>query len=256
MSLRWPLKSTRGFSATPRRRSTGAFVRPAAQPSRSFARKVVRKAGPQEKAFWTNSTQVDPEFIPSTYMNAAVRYSMNDFPIFTAADYSSMVGSRERLKINRMDVNINTLCVRGDSEAPFVAWSYWTLAAGTPDDLSDDLLAIQAVPFGVQSNVLQFQDQERGVRQRARRRKNFIIPGISYQDPGVDANTFNLAQYDGRRAQSFKLTLRNFWLREPDEIRLVCYHQKTSLNGSGVENANLSGAVVGWHETYVRYAAF
>lgn len=224
-------------------------------PSRSFARKVVKKAGPQERAFWTNSTQVDPEFIPSTYVNAAVRFSTNSFQVFTPADYSVMVGSRERLKISRLDVNINMLTVRGDSEAPFIAWCYGCLAVGTGDDLQDDLTTIQAFPFGVQSNVLQFQDQDRGVRQRARKRFNMIIPGIQYNDPGVDANTYNALQYDGRRARSFRFTLRNLWLREPDEVQLVLYHQKTSLNGT-VENANLSGAVVGWHETYVRYASY
>lgn len=257
MSLRWPLKGTRGFSATPRRGSKSITVAQTPKPSRSFARRVVKAAGPQEKAFFTNSTLVEAGTRPNTFVNAAVRESQNRFRIFTPSDWAGQIGSRERLLIRRMDVVVHMYALAGSSELPMDANIFGCLLRGTNDDINENVLSTVQWPFGYQSAVLGFQDiNPKVVSFMARKNFHMWLPGIRYTDPGSDINTTALVsmQSPGPTIRRVKFTIRNKWLREPEEINLLFTHLKYGMDQT--ENVNTSGAVIGWIETYCRYARY
>lgn len=257
MSLRWPLKSTRGFSATPRRGSgsRSMTVPQTPKPSRSFARRVVRAAGPQERAFFTNSTLVSAGTLPNTFMNAAVIRSTNTFVLFGPTDYGTEIGSRERIRIRRLDAVLHMYVSAGSSNMPFHAAGLAFLALGTEDDIDQNTTGPDQWPFGTQGEVVGFSDvNPKVVRYKARRILNRYIPGSDFQDPGTDANTSSLAYMRMPMYQRIKLTVRNAWLREPEQVELVLTHIKRPMQLG--EDPNTSGGVFGWIETYCTYSKF
>lgn len=259
MSFRWPLKSTRGFSATPRRGSKGSsgmLQRQTPKPSRSFARRVVKTAGPLEKCFFTSSTMTDPDLIPGTYANSAVRNSENTFNVFTPSDYGVMVGSRERIFIRKMNVQCYLQSVAGIGDLPWNVFGYACLLVGRQDDITDDVILLNGYPFGTIGNLVQFADvNPKVVKQRARKRFTMTLTGTQYTDPGTDVNTTSQVIMDRRPGRLMNFTLRNLWLTEPEQVTLFFKTQRYSLNSSP-ENPNTSGSVVGWHETYVQYSKY
>jgi len=230
-------------------------VRQTPQPSRSFARKVVRKAGPQEKAFFTNSTLVEIGLFPSTYSSAAIRTSENNFPVFTPSDYGTQIGSRERILIRKLDVVVHTWTLEGSSELPVHVSGLGCLLVGTDDDISQNVTGPNQFPFATQGSVIGFADvNPKVVKYKARKVINRLIPGTQYTDPGTDANTTALVQARCPYYQRWKFTIRNLWMKEPEQVNLFLFTIKTPMAVG--DTADLFGGIVGWHETYCAYSKY
>jgi len=233
-----------------------AIVRTTPTPSRSFARKVVKRAGPMEKFFFTNSTLVSNGTIPGTYVSGANRQSTNTFTVFGPSDYSQGVSGRERIFIRQLDVVCCLQTVGSATTVPYSVFGLGCLLLGTSDDIINDVTGPDVFPFGNQGNVTGFQDlNPKVVRYKARRRFVWeILPASVFGGNDTDATLGAIAYRQAPKARMFKFTLRNTWLREPEQVTLLFAHIKYSYDG--VASVTDAGNIVGWHETYCRYSRY
>lgn len=233
-----------------------AIVRTTPTPSRSFARKVVRRAGPMERFFFTNSTLVTNGTIPGTYANGLVRQSTNTFTIFSPSDYSQGVSGREPVFIKRLDVVLSLQAVQGTTSVPFTVFGLGCLLLGTQDDIVNDVTGPDVFPFGNQGNVTGFQDlNPKVVRFASRRRWTWETPPANtFSGTDTDANLSAIVFRQAPKARVMKFTLRNKWLKEPEQVTLLMAHIKYAYDG--VANVNTSGSIVGHHETYCSYRRY
>lgn len=233
-----------------------AIVKTTPTPSRNFSRKVVKRAGPMEKFFFTNSTLVTQATIPNTYMSAAVRNSFNTFNVFGQSDYSQGASGRERIYIDRLDVNVNLQVVAGTSTVPFLCFGAAMLVRATSDDFINDVSSVDVAPFGTQGSVIGFQDLNPKVASFFARRRftQTIPPADTFAGTDTDANLSAILQRSLPKHRMMKFTIRRKWLREPENLYLVFTHIKYAYNGT--EPVTSAGNCVGWHETYCRYRRY
>lgn len=251
MSWRWPLRATRGFSATPRRGFTQSRGLMRA-PSKQAARRVVRRAGPQQSAFFCNSNLVSAGTVPATYASPGQFRSIQVFTLFDAGDWAtSTVSNRAKCLIKKLTYKAYLHSVNGTSDLGFEAFFNTTLLIGRPDDITDDVLTPLAFPWGEQSSLVAFQDlSRRTVRFRARKQFNMFIPGIYANADSSEVLLSNLVGRD-RTTRVITLTLRNVWVGQNEIVRVLFDHIKDGLS---TDNVSASGAVTGWHNTLIQYA--
>jgi len=256
MSLRWPLRGTRGFSATPRwgSRRQGNTSMQRSAPSRSVARKIVRRAGPLESAFFCNSNLVTAGTVPATYASAGQQQSIQTFTLFSESDWlTSTVSNRARCLIKKLTFKVYLNAVAGSSDLGFQAFFNAALLLGRGDDISDDITTPQAFPWGEQADIVNFQDlSRRTVRWRARKSWTQFIPGIY---ANADSSEVLLSNLVGRNntARVLTFTLRNQWLSQNEQITALFTHIKDGLS---TDNVNASGGVTGWQNVLCKYATY
>lgn len=230
-------------------------VRQTPKPSRSFAKRVVRTAGPQEKGFFTNSTltSATENGYPSTFVNFSVVQGGNRFNIFESSDWQATGGSRERCLIRRLDCRVYMFPTPGSLDYGHWATIFGTLLMGTEDSISDQVTAPDTFPFLTQGSVISFADlSPKVVRFAARKYFNMYIPGAPAFTDATEAQLTALVNKGGPRIKTF--TIRNKWVTEPEQVSLYFHHVKQAIdNNIPAEGA---GSIIGWLETYCRYSTF
>lgn len=250
-SWRWPLKATRGFSATPRR-SRGAST------SARTARRIVKKAGPLESAYFTNSTLLDPTIgdTPTSYTQSAVRESnVAQFNLFTEADYSQEGGARERIKIKRFQVDIRLRALMGATLYNVNEYIGLALVLGTPDDITDDVDTQNVNPWGSQASLILYSELPRGIRFAKRTHRLMIHPPIGVGATGTDpdARNHNIVHSNGRSEAVVSLSFKNRWIREPEKVVLLTWSMKSSSAGEAI--GGFAG-IAGYHTVRCIYARY
>lgn len=252
MSMRWPLKSTRGFSATPRR----GFNRSRAlqAPSRPVARRIVKRAGPLQTAFFTDGNLLSAGTIPFIFAGAAVRQGDNNRIIFSDANWiSGPSSSRAKCFIRKLTYTAWLTSNPGASDLGFHAYFNFALLAGRPDDITDDVLTPRAFPWGEQSSLIAYQDSSRRtVRMRQRRRFTMFIPGTYQNATGEEILLSNLVGLQ-RTTRVLSVTLRNLWIEQNQQVRVLFSHIK---EGISLDPINQSGSITGWDNVLVQYATY
>jgi len=252
-NYRWPLRGTRGFSATPRRGFTRGRQALSA-PSKQTAKRIVRRAGPLESAFFCNSNLFSAGVIPATYVGAAVQQGDNVFPLFDSSDWTtSTVSNRAKVLIKRLTYTAFLTANPGSSDLGFHLKMNACLLIGRPDDISDDVTTPRAFPWGEQSSLIAFQDlSRRTVRFRARKMFDMYTPGTYQNATGEEILTSQLVGMQ-RTTRRLTLTLRNTWMNQNEAIRVLFSHIK---EGQGLDPVNQSGSVTGWHNLLIQYATY
>lgn len=255
MSLRWPLKGTRGFSATPRRSwgSKGITVPQTPKPSRSFAKRVVKAAGPMGSEFFANSSNTNGATGPSeptTYTFPGVSAGMLSHSIFTPTEYNINDLSRERVFVKALDVDVNLAGFPSASIAsPLISRFAFMLVRGQADELND-FEAERPIPYGPTINLIAFQDIDRGVRILKRKFVYHVRPAADATASTEELNQTGVACI-GRSWKRFRISARRFTLREPEVVKLMVWSQVTTMAGDDV---SLYPAVFGHHITLCRWA--
>lgn len=224
-------------------------------PGKQAARRIVRKAGPLESAFFCNSNLMSAGVIPATYVGAAVQQGDNVFPIFDSSDWSTnTVSNRAKVFVRKLTYKAYLTANPGASDLGFHAYMNAAVLIGRPDDISDDVTTPRAFPWGEQSSLVFFQDlSRRTVRFRARKSWSMFIPGTYQNATGEEILTSNLVGTLPKTSRVLTFTVKNFWMNQNEAIRVLFSHIK---EGVGLDPINQSGSVTGWHNVLIQYATY
>jgi len=239
-SFRWPVNRTRGFSATPRRN----WTRPAPAPTKSFARKVVRKAGPQEKAsYWDSSFTTDGTEYGQTLLAAGSTYYPNDTSRALITYYNRRLRVMVRMKAVQNAGNFATYC----NTLVYVI-------KGMADTLADQLTTSDANPYGRQAQMLAWQEAlagGKGIVLLAKKEVLMVHPPLQ-----TDVNFERYAApYEQPHLRTVWLsTRRRFTLVEGESIFLVV--AAAFRHNVGGDAAAGQSALSGSYNTYWDYATY
>jgi len=202
-------------------------------PSSAAARRIVRRAGPMEKAFFINSTLLNYGNTPPTvYAGDTNIHSQRYHELYGPNDYDQNGGeSRERLKVNRALVTMNYFAPRNLTDGSYPEMTshvFALLVASNEGDMATwfDEGVNDANPYGAQTSTAFYESLERGIRVLTRaywRIPHRLVatvggPANGGEDPiGINLSRGQQMPHTGIR----RLTAKNFWLREPEALYLV-----------------------------------
>lgn len=224
-------------------------------PGKQAARRIVKKAGPLESAFFCNSNLLTAGLIPAVYASAAVRQGDNVFPVFDSSDWTtSTVSNRAKVFIRKFTYKVYLTANPGSGDLGFHLYMNAAVLIGRPDDISDDVTTPRAFPWGEQSSLVFFQDlSRRTVRFRARKSFTMFAPGTYQNATGEEILTSNLVGTLPKTSRVLTFTVRNFWMNQNEAIRVVFSHIKEGVSTDLIETA---GSVTGWHNVLIQYATY
>lgn len=248
-------RRTRGTRG-PRR----GWSRPTAVPSRSTARRIVRRAGPMETSFFMDSTLAVYGNTPSNvYAAAANFHDQNIFSIFGPNDYDFGGGAKDKVKVSRALVIINSFVPRNftDGEFPNMASHQFAMLVASEQSLIDtwfDPGVNDANPFGAQTSVSQYEQLARGTRVLAR--KYWQVPHRIDVEGTVVPGEDPAAVYLARQVPYTNIKMiraKNFWLKEPESLWLVT---GSIVLKNQAQPENEIGGWAGYHTTQISFARY
>jgi len=246
-SMRWPLRSTRGFSATPR----SNWKRKPPAPTKQFARQVVRKAGPlQTEWFVDSSLIVDSDvstlvlatggnFSPSTTGNVIMASSVWN---------TNLATSREKVYIESIDVRFRLTAATGTDNAPYHRELQLGLFVGTPE-MATDFIGDNSWPDLKQSYMILYEERSKGSNIFALKRVNLEHAA----DPGA-ATMWELGMAAAKNFRTVRMTSRKRRLLT-DEDQLYWMSNSQCWSNAGGAEAGVGG-VTGWWSARIKLARY
>jgi len=246
-SFRWPLRGTRGFSATPR----SNWKRKPPAPTKQFARQVVRKAGPlQTEWFVDSSLVVDSDY--STLVlapggNFSGATSGNVIMASSAYD-TNLATSREKVYIESIDVRFRLNAATGTDNAPYHRELQIGLFLGTTE-MATDYIGDNSWPDLKQSYMILNEERAKGSNVFALKRVNLEHPA----DPG-SATMWELGMAAAKNFRTVRMTShRRRLLGEGYQLYWMSNSQCWSLAGGAEASV---GGVTGWWSARIKLARY
>lgn len=247
----------RNFKRTGR---TGWARRPAL-PTRRTARAIVRKAGPLETAFFTDSTLSGyGDNAPTTYSPQGSIFTQTIWQIFGPNDYDQDGSGKSKVFVRKAQVNLFTF--RPQNLDSTLVYEYqgnffglMLVAADQPNiDHNFDPAINAANPWGSQASLQAYQELPKGVRVVHRSWHKADSRPLASIDVSAGANTYmNTVMAHNPTSLIYTLRAKNFWLREPESLWMIC--TRICMKSAAQSEAGI-GPWAGWHSSQVSSARY
>jgi len=248
-SFRWPLNRNRGFSATPRR--SWSRRKPAASISLPAAKAIVRKAGPQEKESFVDSTLINSSTHFSAIYAAAstVNPPHTSFTLLAPSVWDQNLSStRMSIRVDSVRIQMHMFHQQGAGNFGYYSQGQILLVAGTALDVTDDLRTNDENNWRTQAEVIGYEELPRGLRIVGRKYFKCIGPCIA-----TDSNYENYIVNQPVAQIHYINTKRKFWLKKEEFLYMLVLRTAVSING---EASTAIGQLNGWHKWAVNYSRY
>jgi len=256
----------RGSGRSTRRSGGSGWRRAPALPTRRTARKIVKRAGPLESAFWLDSTQANYGDSPGQLYAAGEQfYDQRVFQLFGPNDYTQDTGNRERVLIRRFEFRSTFVPPKNFTEGAHPLQSNelgFMLVRGPATVLSNYFEAGfgDANPWGSAGSVTAYEQLPREVKVLARKIRifpagiNMISSAQGGVLPGEDPADIYMGALQGRPwLAAMTLRFKMKWIQEPESIWAVSYRLCTKQSAQPAEEI---GRWEGEHRCQVSYARY
>lgn len=218
--------------------------------SRPAARRIVRKAGPQDKSWFYDSSLIliggdDLERHPSVYSGATVESHQHHNLLTASSDiFNGSVSHRERALISSFRVLLRMRAIPSNTLFTTFSHMHFCLWVGTPDDLTDDVAGQDLTNWGSQANLVAYQDKGRGVRMLCSKTVSICHPPVPVGTTGSDPDVRGVNNIGMQSHRWLTLRVRKpFWMNETEIVRMSIRSHKHATLGSETSWAGVSG----WH---------
>lgn len=243
MSRHWNPKTGRG------RFNNNA---PRAQVSVATAKKIVRKAGPQDRRLFTETDRTNALYAPKTWIGGAAGTGLGALNLFAPVDYEeSTLSHRERVRISSIEMRgifeANTASSPGHVSHTHIMWFIFKASTTTADRILTGIQSPWASDFSED-----FANQDAFIMKRGR----FSLlhtdnAALATTGPGTTLASNALAMGRFRKDLYIKFRKKH-WIRE--EQNILFYYQWWRVIRQGVLGG--AGPVIGSHDCLVRWQRY